>query len=121
MTSLPRPAMGAAHTLTTFGDRVDIYAEAEAGAGRIDLALSFGGGLSVIVELKMCGARYSSTYAFSGSEQITHYMESMQKSLGYLLIFDARMRDFGKGIDPVTTIAGFTVVTQFIDVRPSIR
>lgn len=105
---------------TIFGSRVDIYAEAEAGAGRIDLALAFAGGFSVIVELKMCGAPYSSTYAFSGSEQITHYMGSMQKSLGYLLIFDARTRDFGKGIEPVTTIGNFIVVTQFIDVRPSV-
>jgi tetratricopeptide (TPR) repeat protein len=105
---------------TIFGDRIDIYAEAEAGAGRIDLALAFTGGLSVIVELKMCGAGYSSTYAFSGSDQITHYMENMQKALGYLLIFDARMRDFGKGIERVTTIDRFMVVTQFIDVRPSV-
>jgi tetratricopeptide (TPR) repeat protein len=103
-----------------FGDRIDIYAEVEAGAGRIDLALSFAGGLSVILELKMCGAPYSSTYAFSGSGQILHYMKSLQKSLGYLLIFDGRARDFGKGLDPVTSIETFMVVTQFIDVRPSV-
>lgn len=103
-----------------FGNRVDIYAEAEAGAGRIDLALAFAGGFSVIVELKMCGVGYSSAYAFSGSDQITHYMKNMQKSLGYLLVFDARARDFGKGIEAVTTVDNFMVVTQFIDVRPSV-
>jgi tetratricopeptide (TPR) repeat protein len=104
-----------------FQERLDIYEEVAAGAGRIDLVLSFAGGLSVILELKMCGAPYSSTYAFSGSDQILHYMRNLQKSLGYLLIFDARSRDFGKGIDSVTSITNFTVVTTFIDVRPSVK
>ena len=104
-----------------FQARLDIYEEVAAGAGRIDLALAFAGGLSVILELKMCGVSYSSTYAFSGSDQILHYMKNLQKSLGYLLIFDARVRDFGKGVDPVTALSNFTVVTNFIDVRPSIR
>jgi tetratricopeptide (TPR) repeat protein len=103
-----------------FQERLDIYEEVAAGAGRIDLALSFAGGLSVILELKMCGAPYSSTYAFNGSDQVLHYMKNLQKSLGYLLIFDARTRDFGKGIDPVTAIANFMVVTSFVDVRPSV-
>ncbi len=56
-----------------------------------------------------------------GSDQVLHYIKNLQKSLGYLLIFDARARDFGKGIDPVTAIANFIVVTNFIDVRPSLR
>jgi tetratricopeptide (TPR) repeat protein len=103
-----------------FQERLDIYEEVAAGAGRIDLALSFTGGLSVILELKMCGAPYSSTYAFSGSDQVLHYMKNLQKSLGYLLIFDARKRDFGTGIEPVTAIDNFIVVTNFVDVRPSV-
>jgi tetratricopeptide (TPR) repeat protein len=105
---------------TKFADRVDVFEEVSAGAGRLDILLSFYGGLTVILELKMCGLTYPSTYAFSGTDQILHYMRNLKKALGYLVVFDARKRDFGKGIDRITNIDTFTVVTAFIDVRAMI-
>ena len=45
----------------TFLDRINVFEELDAGAGRLDIYLQFQGGLSVILELKMCGHVYSST------------------------------------------------------------
>ena len=59
-----------------FRARIEVFEEIAAGAGRTDLYLRCQGGLAVIVELKMLGAPYSSTYAFSGQDQVVHYMES---------------------------------------------
>ena len=74
------------------------FEEIVAGAGRIDLYLKFAGGLSIVVEIKMCGGSYSSAYAAAGEQQITHYMENKGTKLGYLLVFDGRTRDFGKRV-----------------------
>jgi tetratricopeptide (TPR) repeat protein len=81
-----------------FHGHMDVFEEIGAGAGRIDLYLKFGNGLSAVIELKMCGKGYSSTYAASGKEQIVHYLENRDTSRGYLVVFDARMEDFGKAL-----------------------
>jgi hypothetical protein len=115
------PEKEAKHTLHTFlkakwGSRVDILEEPGAGAGRIDLYVQFDGGLAVILELKMCGSGYSSTYAASGEHQITHYMDNRRSHLGYLIVFDARKKLFGAKI--LTSTSGpHTVIERIIDVR----
>ncbi|MBN3747479.1 hypothetical protein G3N96_18915 [Burkholderia sp. Se-20373] len=85
---IPRPEKQAQDFLHTFlkarfQDRISVFEELATGAGRLDILLKFEGGLSAVVELKMCGFRYSSSYAASGQEQITHYMENRACHLGY--------------------------------------
>jgi tetratricopeptide (TPR) repeat protein len=102
-----------------FGQRVEPFEEIVAGAGRIDLYLKFAGGLSIVVEIKMCGGSYSSAYAAAGEQQLTHYMENKGTKLGYLLVFDGRTRDFGKRVLSGRR-SGFTVIERFVDVRPRV-
>jgi tetratricopeptide (TPR) repeat protein len=101
-----------------FDQRVEPFEEIPAGAGRIDLYLKFAGGLSIVVEIKMCGGSYSSTYAAAGEQQINHYMENKGTKLGYLVVFDGRTRNFGKGVLSGRR-RGYTVSERFVDVRPS--
>ena len=102
-----------------FRARLDVFEQIYAGAGRADLYLRAEGGLVVVLELKMLGApSYSTTYAFSGKDQVVHYMESKGVNLGYLVIFDARRRDYGTGLSPTTILNASTVRTVFVDVRP---
>ena len=54
-----------------FDERVEIFEEIATGAGRLDLYARLEGGLSVIIELKMCGAPYSSAYAAVGEDKFT--------------------------------------------------
>jgi hypothetical protein len=103
-----------------FSSRIEAFTEVGAGAGRIDLYVLLRGGLRIIVELKMLGSPYSSTYAFSGIEQITHYMDNRECRLGYLVLFDARTRDWG--LHPVGRAdAPNTVHILFVDVRHTIK
>ena len=104
-----------------FGDRVQIFEELDSGAGRLDIYLVAFGGLSAVLELKILGRPYSTTYAFSGKEQIVHYMEQKKCHLGYLLIFDGRARDFGKGLNPVEIVRSSTVMVTFVDLRRSVK
>lgn len=104
-----------------FQDRMDVFEEIGAGAGRIDLYLKFGNGLSAVLELKMCGKTYSSTYAASGEEQIVHYLANRDTSRGYLVVFDARMDDFGKALLDTPVCGKFTIGERFIDVRPRVK
>jgi tetratricopeptide (TPR) repeat protein len=104
-----------------FHDRMDVFEEIGAGAGRIDLYLKFGNGLSAVLELKMCGKGYSSTYAASGEEQIVHYLENRDTSRGYLVVFDARMDDFGKALLDAPSFGKFTIGEHFIDLRPRVK
>lgn len=101
-----------------FGERVNIVAEILAGAGRLDLLLQLAGGTQVVVELKMCGYGYSSGYAAAGEEQIRHYMRNRGVHVGYLVVHDARLRDYGKTILEQDPVARETVRELFIDVRP---
>jgi tetratricopeptide (TPR) repeat protein len=103
------------------GKRIEVFDELAAGAGRIDLYVRFGNGLAAVVELKMCGKGYSSTYAASGEEQICHYLENRDTSRGYLVVFDARTNDFGKPLLKSKVSGTFTLGEYFIDVRPTIK
>ncbi|HEX3661766.1 MAG TPA: hypothetical protein VHU89_10060 [Acidobacteriaceae bacterium] len=104
-----------------FGDRIEVFDELAAGAGRIDLYVRFGSGLAAVIELKMCGKGYSSTYAASGEEQICHYLENRDTSRGYLVVFDARTNDFGRPLLKSKVSGTFTLGEFFIDVRPTIK
>ncbi|MFI5296787.1 MAG: hypothetical protein ACHREM_01705 [Polyangiales bacterium] len=105
----------------SFAKRIAVFEEIACGAGRLDLYVVLEGGLGLIVELKMCGAQYPSSYAFEGEEQILHYMANKDRSLGYLLIFDGRSDTFGSGIEATTCSGPFTVCTRFIDLRPEVK
>jgi tetratricopeptide (TPR) repeat protein len=104
-----------------FSNRIDVFEEVGAGAGRIDLYMKFGNGLAAVVELKMCGKGYSSTYAASGEEQIVHYLENRDTSRGYLVVFDARADDFGKALLKTPVHGKFTIREHFVDLRPRVK
>jgi tetratricopeptide (TPR) repeat protein len=117
-----RRAQDLLHTFlkARFQHRVSVYEEISAGAGRLDILLRVEGGMSVVIELKMCGFGYPSTYAASGAEQIRHYMESRSVRLGYLVIMDARLNDceiplLQPSSDPVNTVSEVSV-----NVRPRV-
>ena len=77
-----------------FQDRVSVFEEIATGAGRLDVLLKVDGGLSIILELKICGFGYSSAYAASGEDQIRHYMQQRKVHIGYLMVFDTRLNEF---------------------------
>lgn len=104
-----------------FDDRIEVLEEVEVGAGRLDLYLLLRGGLRIVVELKMCGEGYSSSYAFEGLGQLDHYMENKATKLGYLIVFDGRRRDFGKGLNPIESINGHMIGVRFVDLRPEVK
>lgn len=114
------------HMLITFlngkfgQDAIEIIQEARAGAGFIDLYILLSGGLKIVVELKMCGSGYSSTYALSGESQIIHYQKNTTTKLGYLIVFDARKIDYGKHFKKLQTVNEHTIYTVAIDVRPEV-
>jgi tetratricopeptide (TPR) repeat protein len=101
-----------------FGNRIGIFTEIAAGAGRLDIYLELSGGLSVIIELKMCGGRYPSSYAAAGEDQILHYMENRDTRLGYLVVFDARVGKFRESVLSHRNVDNYTVYEKFVDVRP---
>ena len=101
-------------------DSTEIIQECRAGAGFIDLYIILPGGLKVIVELKMCGGGYSSTYALSGESQIIHYQQNKTTNLGYLVVFDGRTRDYGKGFKEIQNINNHTIYAIAVDMRHTI-
>jgi tetratricopeptide (TPR) repeat protein len=101
-----------------FLERVSLFEELDTGAGRLDIFMQFHGGLRLILELKMCGRRYSSEYAAAGETQLVHYMKNRDSKLGYLIVFDARSTDFGKL--PLSGENSLTIFTKIVDVRPSV-
>ncbi|MCW2273037.1 hypothetical protein GJ654_02900 [Rhodoblastus acidophilus] len=103
-----------------FLDRVDEFEELWTGAGRLDVLLKFAGGLSIIIELKMCGFRYSSNYAASGETQIRHYMRSRNVHVGFLIVFDARLQQNGEKLLVGATNSQDTIDEILIDVRPRV-
>lgn len=102
-------------------DSTEIIQECKAGAGYIDLYIILPGGLKAIVELKMCGGGYSSTYAISGESQIIHYQQNKPTKLGYLVVFDGRTRDYGKNFKKIQEINGHIIYTVAIDMRCKIQ
>lgn len=117
-----RQAQNLLHTFlkARFQERIDVFEEISTGAGRLDIYLQFHGGLAAVLELKMCGFRYSSTYAAAGEDQITHYMGNRRSSIGYLVVFDARLRDFASTLSDAPNKGSLTIKTQFVDVRPRV-
>lgn len=103
-----------------FGERVEVFEELATGAGRLDLLLRFAGGLSVIIELKMCGAPYTTAYAISGEDQIHHYMENRRVYVGFLVVFDGRARDAGNPLLTASEKLKGSVTEILIDVRPTV-
>jgi tetratricopeptide (TPR) repeat protein len=101
-----------------FLERVNVFEELDTGAGRLDIFAQFLGGLTVILELKMCGFGYSSNYAASGESQLLHYMDNRGSKLGYLIAFDARLTMHGEGL--LSGSSPFTVFSKFVDMRPRI-
>lgn len=101
-----------------FGERVTIIEEIFAGAGRLDLLLQLAGGTQVIVELKMCGFGYSSSYAAAGEEQIRHYMQNRNVHLGYLIVHDGRLNNYGESVLEPAATPRETVRELFVDIRP---
>ena len=101
-----------------FLERVSVFEELDSGAGRLDIFVQFLGGLTVILELKMCGFGYSSDYAASGESQLLHYMDNRGSKLGYLIAFDARLTKYGEEL--LTGRSPFTVFSKFVDMRPRI-
>lgn len=97
-----------------------IFEELDTGAGRLDLLVAFSVSEKYIIELKMCGAPYSLKYAKKGFGQIQHYMENRDVKLGYLLIFDARKRDFNKNIPADEIATDYRIEVKVIDVRPNV-
>ncbi|AIQ73003.1 hypothetical protein [Paenibacillus odorifer] len=105
-----------------FGHNVEAIEEVSTGAGRIDIYLRFRSGLKTILELKMCGGGgYSEGYAIEGFKQLTHYLENKQTYLGYLVVFDGRMRDYGKGIQSQYSYEKCTIRSFVADVRPEVK
>ncbi len=101
-------------------DRISVFEELSVGAGRLDLYLRLAGGLSAVIELKMCGFGYSSAYAAGGEEQILHYLENMQTYLGYLVIHDARLDKFEEALLDPGNHGPHRVTEIFVDVRPRV-
>jgi tetratricopeptide (TPR) repeat protein len=107
------------YVVSHFKAQVDAFEEVGAGAGRIDVYLRFEGGLAVLVELKMLGGgSYSSAYAWEGRKQLVHYMDNRRSAVGYLVVFDARQREWGKPPEPDRTDTERTIELVFVDVRP---
>ena len=120
---ISRPERHAQSLLDTFLkgiflERINVFKELDSGAGRLDLYVQLQGGLTAILELKMCGGGYSSNYAASGETQLIHYMENRDSKLGYLVVFDARARDFGKVF--LSGGNSLTIITKTVDVRPEV-
>lgn len=99
---------------------IEIIQESRAGAGFIDLYVLLPGGLKVVIELKMCGCGYSSTYALSGESQIIHYQKNTLTKLGFLVVFDARKNDYGKHFNELQMLDNHTIYTVTVDMRPEI-
>jgi tetratricopeptide (TPR) repeat protein len=123
---IPKPETRAQDLFHTFvkaelGDGVEILEDVDAGAGRIDVYLRLSDGTRAVVELKMCGGRYPKSYARGGIEQLAHYMENKGTGLGYLLVFDGRMRDFKVALPAVETEGAHTVFIRVVDVRPFVK
>jgi len=104
-----------------FGGDLELIQEDRAGAGFIDLYLIAKNGVKFVVELKMCGYGYSSTYAISGESQIIHYLQNKDTKVGFLIVFDSRTRDFSKGLDRFKTYENFSIYTTIVDVRNTIE
>jgi tetratricopeptide (TPR) repeat protein len=101
-----------------FANDFDIIEEVRVGPGKIDLYIIIGNILKTIIELKICGGGYSSTYAISGEQQLSNYLDDKKISFGILIVFDGRIRDFSKGFTPQKMVNGKLIYTITVDMRP---
>lgn len=102
-----------------FGDSIYAFEEVRAGAGFIDILVISPSNEKVIIELKMCGNRYSSMYARKGFQQLSHYVKNKNAEVGCLLVFDSRLRDFGKRfIKGWQEVDNQNIYVLVVDVRP---
>ncbi|MBK5549639.1 hypothetical protein JFU49_04970 [Pseudomonas sp. TH03] len=117
-----RRAQDLLHTFlkARFLDRISIFEELDTGAGRLDIYLKLDGGLSIVVELKMCGFGYSSTYAADGEGQIQHYMSNRKSHIGYLVVFDSRLNKNMEALLSGVDQHSQTICEVFVDVRPRV-
>lgn len=102
-----------------FDERAIVFAQVRAGAGIIDLFAQFLGGLSVVIELKMCGGGYSTSYAASGEDQLIHYMER-RSNYGFLVVLDGRLENNSAPMLTEDIPPRFTIREVLIDVRPRV-
>ncbi len=121
-----RPEKHAKNHLLTFlngrfGESVYIFEEVGAGAGKIDVYIALPKGEKIIVELKICGHGYSETYAKEGVEQLAHYLANKDTDIGYLIIFDSRVRDFAKGFHETENVDGIDISLRIADLRPYVK
>ena len=108
--------------INKFGTSViEVQQEATAGAGFIDLLITINNTLKLVVELKLCGNGYSSTYAIAGEDQLVHYMNNKGVKTGILIVFDSRINDFAVGLIPEQTIDNLKVYTVAVDMAPKIN
>lgn len=96
---------------------IEVLEEVPIGEGRMDVYIKIPPGINLVLEIKMCGEGYSSTYAKGGIEQTRTYMEKKDCNLGYLIIFDARKRDMGIGFEPLYRLDNKQIYSQIIDLR----
>jgi hypothetical protein len=120
ITSPERHAQTLLHTYldAKFGELGAIFEELDSGAGRLDLYVTLVGGLSAILELKMCGGTYTSSYAARGELQLLHYMENRRTNLGYLVVFDGRIEECGKPVLPSVSAGAMTVTEMSVALSP---
>ena len=111
------------HTFLTgrYKNDMAVFEEITSGAGKIDILIVTPKNEKLIVELKMCGHRYSAKYALSGIEQIFHYMENKNAFEGYLVIFDSRTKDFFTGFPNEQQQKNMKVKIKIADVRPYVK
>ncbi len=103
-----------------FHDNLEALEETGAGAGRIDLYLIFKSGFRMVVELKMCGNGYTSSYAESGIKQAIHYSKNKRLKLAYLIVFDSRTSEYGVGLENYHDDE-IVVRTKVVDVRATVK
>lgn len=103
-----------------FLQSAQIFEELNVGAGRLDVLAQFAGGLRVIIELKICGGGYSTTYAQSGDQQIQHYMENEGVCIGFLMTFDGRVHENGELLI-ANSGSRHTIREVLIDMRSTVK
>ncbi|MGR7910122.1 hypothetical protein ACU64V_11980 [Lysinibacillus capsici] len=96
---------------------IEILDEVIIGEGRMDIYILIPPGIKVVIELKMCGEGYSSTYTKGAINQTMEYMKNKKCSLGYLIIFDARKRDVGQGFQKYYQYENKCIETVILDIR----
>jgi hypothetical protein len=110
-----------ASLVSKYGSESLTFEEIPAGAGRIDIFIIMSEGEKAVIELKMCGHGYNASYAQEGYDQLKHYMPNQKSYIGFLIVLDARERDFKKGFIDNQIIDGLNITTIIADLRPHVK